>query len=125
MSRRRCMRGLSAVVLLALLSGCASSRATSPAEPLAGRLTGSVSEVLNVSIQLLLEQGYVVRHADSDLGRVEAVLARWPGYALRLRVEPTERGSRIEMIARQQGRPLPPGLLEPWLMTLRSRLEAG
>ncbi|MDN3524525.1 hypothetical protein QWY79_04520 [Halomonas sabkhae] len=123
MTARMRVLALMVVLLLGPLAGCASTPA--PVEPLSGRLAGSVSEALDASVRLLLERGYVVRHADGDLGRVEAVLARWPGYRIRLQVEPAERGSRIEMTAFQGGHPLPPALLQPWLMTLRSRLGAG
>ncbi|WP_069383119.1 hypothetical protein [Halomonas caseinilytica] len=117
--RRRLLGG----ALMLLLTGCASMSPPAPAEPVTGNVPGSVVDVLDEAMILLMERGYVVRHADADLGRVEAVLGRWPGYRLRLEASPAERGSRVEMTALRGGRPLPPWLLEPWLATLRTRLE--
>lgn len=118
-------RGLLGIALMLTLGGCASMAPPAPAEPVTGTVPGSVAAVLDESMALLMERGYVVRHADGDLGRVEAVLGRWPGYRIRLEVAPAERGSRVEMTALRGGRPLPPRLLEPWMMTLRSRLGRG
>ncbi|MDR5859216.1 hypothetical protein FZZ93_03445 [Halomonas eurihalina] len=118
-------RWLLGFVLTVTLGGCASMAPPAPAEPATGNVPGSVVEVLDESMALLMESGYVIRHADADLGRVEAILGRWPGYRVRLEVQPAERGSRVEMTALRGGYPLPPDLLEPWLMTLRSRLGSG
>ncbi|OBX34821.1 hypothetical protein A8U91_03881 [Halomonas elongata] len=118
-------RWLPGIVLMLLLGGCASMAPPEPAEPATGNVPGAVAEVLDESMALLMERGYVIRHADADLGRIEAVLGRWPGYRIRLEVRSAERGSRVEMTAQRGGYPLPSDLLEPWLMTLRSRLGSG
>jgi len=64
----------------------------------------------------------VIRHADGELGRVEAVLARWPGYNVQLSVQGEDDTSRVSVSATRGGRPLAPQTLDPLLVDLRSRL---
>ena len=89
------------------------------------------ASALAASISMLMERGYVIRHADAELGRLEAVIARWPGYRVRLEIEAaggvsgeeSVGRSRLAMTAWRGGRPLPPSLVEPLLTDLNARLE--
>lgn len=113
-------RGLLVLGLAAWLAGCATPPA--PATPAARALAVPEATVLAESMVLLMERGYVIRYADRDLGRLEAVIARWPGYRVRLEVREARGESRIEMTAYRDGRPLPPRLVEPLLGELAGRL---
>ncbi|MCC5882685.1 MAG: hypothetical protein JJU25_08620 [Halomonas sp.] len=114
------MRRLVMLMLVALLSGCA---ATSPtAEPRELALAAPPDETLQEVVGLLLEQGYVILRADVEQGRVEAALARWPGYRVDAVVTPEGQGARTSLTATRGGRPLPPHLLDPLLAELQRRL---
>ena len=76
---------LAAVVLL-LLSGCAGPSVTTEA-PRQMQVAVSAEQTLNEALALLMEQGYVITQADGALGRIDASLARPPGYRLEVRVE--------------------------------------
>ncbi len=56
---------------------------------------------------MMIEQGYVVRHADMSLGRAEAVLARWPGYRLQLQVSESGGGTLVRVSALSGSQPIP------------------
>ena len=111
------------------LSGCAAT--LSPAVPATRTLAVAPASALAASISMLMERGYVIRHADAELGRLEAVIARWPGYRVRLEIEAaggvngeeSVGRSRLAMTAWRGGRPLPPSLVEPLLTDLNARLE--
>lgn len=111
------------------LSGCAAT--PSPAVPAIRTLAVAPASVLAASLSMLMERGYVIRHADAELGRLEAVIARWPGYRVRLEIEAaggvngeaSVGRSRLAMTAWRGGRPLPPSLVEPLLTDLNARLE--
>ncbi|MGM0704128.1 MAG: hypothetical protein ACQEUG_17230 [Pseudomonadota bacterium] len=114
------------VALILLLStwmtGCA---AVPPAPETRGvPLAVSSESALSAVLDLLSERGYVIRHADAELGRVDAVLARWPGYRVRATVAPDGSGSRATLSATWGGRPLPPDRLDPLLSELETRLAA-
>lgn len=113
-------RGLLMAGLVLWLTGCVA--APSPAVPATRTLEVAPSVVLEASMTLLMERGYVIRHADAELGRVEAEIARWPGYRVRLEIEAAGAESRLAMTAWRGGRPLPPRLVEPLLTELNSRL---
>lgn len=114
------IRVLPILLLAAWLAGCASP---APVAPRDLRLAAAPETTLRAAIQLLMERGYVIRHADDDLGRLDAVLARMPGYGVSLRLSPGDAGgSRVEAIATRGDRALPPGLLDPLLSDLQARL---
>ncbi|WP_136249027.1 hypothetical protein [Halomonas borealis] len=119
---RRTGRGSGALVVLLLLwlSGCAVTPA--PSVPATRTHEAGPASVLEASMALLMERGYVIRHADVALGRLEAVIARWPGYRVLLEVEAVEGESRLAMRAYRGSRPLPPRLVEPLLAELSERL---
>lgn len=110
-----------AILLLALvLTGCATTAPTP--EPRELSLAATPGAVLQETVDLLMEEGYVIRHGDVELGRVEAALARWPGYRVRAEVTPEGDAARISMTATRGGRPLPPHLLDRLLAALQTRL---
>ncbi len=125
--RREALIALLALVLGAGLGGCAA--APSPAVPATRTVTVAPATVLEASLALLMERGYVIRHADAELGRLEAVIARWPGYRVRLEAGRVGgnggEATRLAMTAWRGGRPLPPGLVEPLLTELDGRLPMG
>lgn len=115
------LSGVPAAVLMSLwLSGCATM--APPAEPRELVFETSPEATLETAVALLMERGYVIRHADGELGRVEAVLARWPGYRVELNVAGGGNASRVSLSATRGGRPMPPQTLDPLLVDLRSRL---
>ena len=114
------MRAFIIVLLLALLSGCATAQQTP--EPRELTLAAAPETALQEIVGLLMEQGYVIRHADAELGRVEAVLARWPGYRVRAALTPEAQGVRASLTATRGYTPLPPHLLDPLLAELQRRL---
>lgn len=116
---RRASSGMFVMLLVMLLAGCA---ATPPLESRELRYSASAEQTLRAAIELMMEQGYVVRHADLALGRAEASLARWPGYRLQLNVIEELGGSRVSVSALRGNRPLPPYVLDPWLVELQNTL---
>jgi hypothetical protein len=116
------MRRLAILLLAAMLAGCATAPAPEPREL---SLAATPEATLREAVNLLMEEGYVMRHADAELGRAEAALARWPGYRVRLEVTPEGEGARASLTATRGGRPLPPHLLDPLLAALQARLGLG
>ncbi|MBB3184958.1 hypothetical protein FHR95_002533 [Halomonas fontilapidosi] len=115
------MRRIPVVILLAVwLAGCATP---TPPEPREIHLAATPETTLREAMDLLMERGYVIRYADGDLGRLEAVLGRMPGYGVSLRVAGQQDGSRVSVVATRGGRPLAPRVLDPLLTDLQTRLE--
>ena len=100
-------------------TGCTTS---APLEPRELVYTTPSDETFREAVDLMVEQGYVVRHADLSLGRAEAALARWPGYRVQLQVSEEGSGSRVRVSALRGNQPLPPYLLDPWLVALQHKL---
>ncbi len=113
-------RMILALGLVFLLSGCAIRPVT--VEPSEMTLSVPAPVVLEAALVVLMERGYVVRHGDAQLGRLDAVLARWPGYRVEVMVEPLQEGSRVLATASRGGRALPPPVLAPLLVELRQHL---
>ncbi|MBZ5485946.1 hypothetical protein HW452_00180 [Halomonas aquamarina] len=109
--------GIGALVLL--VAGCAT---TSPSAPRELVYAAPVDTTFRSAVELMMEQGYVIRHADLALGRAEAALARWPEYRVQLQVSEAARGSQVSVTAWRGSQPLPPYLLDPWLVSLQARL---
>ena len=74
------------------------------------------------AVALMMEQGYVIRHADLTLGRAEASLARWPEYRIQLQVSDAQGGSLVSVSALRGSQPIPPYVLDPWLVELQRKL---
>lgn len=109
------------LALLALwLGGCASSPQV--IDPRELSLATPPQQALRASAETLMSRGYVIRHADGDLGRLEALLARWPGYRVQVEVTAEGQGSRVSMVATRGGRVMPPWTLDPLLVDIQDRL---
>lgn len=113
-------RVIAVVVVLVGLAGCATS--SPPPVPRTLDLPTPPALTLREAAGLLMERGYVIRHGDLELGRLEAVLARSPGYRVRLEVMPDAGQTRLSATASRGGRGLPPRILDPLLTDLQSRL---
>ncbi|UYG00457.1 hypothetical protein [Halomonas sp. GD1P12] len=143
MRRSSSIKAVALVLATALLAGCATPQ---PANPRELRFNATPERTFREAVDLMVAQGYVIRHADLALGRAEASLARWPEYRLLLRVEPSgaPRGaagqgtsdqtassqaassqaasSQVSVSALRGATPLAPYLLDPWLVELQQRL---
>ncbi|UYV19589.1 hypothetical protein K1Y77_02630 [Halomonas qaidamensis] len=108
-----------ALLMTITLAGCAT---TQPLEPRELRYNASPEQTFREAIELMMEQGYIVRHADLALGRAEATLARWPEYRLQLQVSEVAGGSYVSLSALRGNQPLPPRVLDPWLVELQHKL---
>ncbi|PXX95065.1 hypothetical protein [Halomonas sp. LBP4] len=111
---------LPAVLLMLWLAGCATP-APAP-EPRELNVAASPDATLAAAMAVLMDRGYVIRHADGDLARVEAALARWPGYRVQLQVGAQGDDSRVSVTATRGGRPMAPHTLDPLLVELQDRL---
>ncbi|MGP9765061.1 hypothetical protein ACT3UM_04965 [Halomonas sp. AOP13-D3-9] len=109
-------------LLIGLLGGLVGCATTTPLEPRELAYSTSSEETFREAVELMVEQGYVVRHADLSLGRAEASLARWPEYRLQLQVTDEGSGSRVRVSALRGSQPIPPQLLDPWLVALQHKL---
>ncbi|WP_252106200.1 MULTISPECIES: hypothetical protein [unclassified Halomonas] len=138
MRRSSNIRAAALALATALLAGCATPQ---PADPRELRFNATPERTFREAVDLMVAQGYVIRHADLALGRAEASLARWPEYRLLLRVEPfgapqsaalqgtsnqtaasQAASSQVSVSALRGATPLAPYLLDPWLVELQQRL---
>ncbi|MFG6665883.1 hypothetical protein ACGK9R_02100 [Halomonas sp. HNIBRBA4712] len=110
---------LAVLLGLASLVGCAT---TQPLDARELRFAAAPERTFREAVDLMIAQGYTIRHADLALGRAEASLARWPEYRLLLRVEPAGAASAVSVSALRGSTPLAPYLLDPWLVELQQRL---
>ncbi|WP_458524541.1 hypothetical protein [Onishia taeanensis] len=108
---------------LAGLAGCAGHPGRP--EPRALVVSAPPARVMAEGLQVLIGRGFVIRHADLDLGRLEAVLATWPGYRLRLEALAAGDGAtRLSLSGYRDRQPLVPGSLDALLIELQARLAA-
>lgn len=107
-------------LLLTWLAGCATPM--TPPVPRSLDLPTPPALTLREATALLMERGYVIRYGDLELGRLEAVLARSPGYRVQLEAAPDAGQTRLLATATRGGRALPPRILDPFLTDLQSRL---
>ncbi|MFP4264167.1 MAG: hypothetical protein ACLFRS_12490 [Halomonas sp.] len=112
-----------ALLLSLLLAGCATPRAEPPPAELT--VAAPPAEALEAAAEALVAGGYVVRHADASLGRLEAVFSRWPGYRVRVEVEGEGEDSRLRLAASRHDRALPPSTLEALAAQITARVSAG
>jgi len=112
------LRGL-LIASVVMMAGCATQQ---PLEPRELRYAASAEQTLRHAVELMIAQGYVIRHADLALGRADAALARWPEYRLQLQVSEEGGGSQVRISALRGNQPLPPYLLDPWLVELQHTL---
>ncbi len=110
-----------ALLLLAtLLAGCATPGAPVPPRELTVAVPPQAA--LTTTAEALMDSGYVLRHADAELGRLEAVLSRWPGYRVQASVRAEGEGSRLALTATRGGRPLPPATLDRLSLDVQNRM---
>ncbi len=108
------------LLLVVLLAGCAATPGSEPPREL--DFAYAPEETLRASAQVLMANGYVVRHADADLGRLEAVFSRWPGYRVLVEVSGDGDQSRVSLTASRGGRALPPQTLDRLLVEMQDQL---
>ncbi|MBN8412000.1 hypothetical protein [Halomonas litopenaei] len=110
------------ILVLLLLSGCAGPSVTTEA-PRQMQVAVSAEQTLNEALALLMEQGYVITQADGALGRIDASLARPPGYRLEVRVEDVgDTQASVSLQGFRGGRTLPADVVEPLFVQLQGRL---
>ncbi|WP_043528403.1 hypothetical protein [Litchfieldella xinjiangensis] len=115
------MRFLVLMLVMALsLSACATTPA--PVETRSLAFEARPPQILEAGVAMLMERGYVVRFADVELGRVEAVSATWPGYRITLQVEPEGTASRVAFSGRRDRQPIASYHFDPLLVDLQARL---
>lgn len=111
------------LMLAASITGCATSR-VAPSERLAV-VDATPRQTLASAIDELVERGFVIRLADAELGRVDAVLATRSGYVLTLQAREAASGTRLAIHGRQGGQPLDPARFDPLLAAIQARLAAA
>jgi len=114
---------LIAILVMAAFAGCASY--PDPPEARDVVVAASPRQVLVEGLAVLIERGFVIRHADLDLGRLDAMLATWPGYRLRLDALANGEGATRLSVSGYRGRqPLAPESLDALLAELLAKLQA-
>ncbi|SDL43082.1 hypothetical protein SAMN05661010_01693 [Modicisalibacter muralis] len=119
MSRSSVALWLSALLLLA---GCATSVPAPPERAVV--VAGPVDEVLETGVEVLIERGFVIRLADAELGRVDAVRAARPGYVVRLEASAAASGTRLALSGRRGGSYIDPWRFDTLLAEIAARVEA-
>lgn len=112
------------LLVIAALAGCAGA----PEKPQPREVMVAVEpqQVLSEGLQVLLDRGFVIRHADLDLGRLDAVLATWPGYRLRLyALSASEGKTRLSLSGYRARQPLAAESLDTLLAELQARLSTN
>ena len=109
---------------LLLLAGCATTSQPLPERAMV--VAGPVDEVLETGIEVLIERGFVIRLADAELGRVDAVRAARPGYLVRLEVSDEKAagsGTRLALSGRRGGRSIDPVRFDTLLAEIAARIQ--
>lgn len=117
------IRWLGIVGLALALSACATSRA--PVEPRTITVAAAPAAVFKQVLVMLVEQGYVIALADTQLERIDADLATGPGYQLRWEIRQAGDSSQVSVQGRSGRGALAPYNLDPLLVELTSRLGLG
>lgn len=107
-------------LMAALLMGCAGAPRTLPERQVT--LEASSEQVLNAGLDVLVERGFVIRFADAQLGRINAVFADRPGYEVRLTTSEIPAGTRLTLSGQQGGRAIEPPRFDSLLAEITSRL---
>lgn len=110
------------LVLAATVTGCAMTR-VAPSERLVV-VDATPRQTLTSAINELVERGFVIRLANAELGRVDAVLASRSGYVLTLETREAAAGTRLSIHGRQGGQPLDPARFDPLVAAIQARLAA-
>ena len=116
---------LAVVILLmqVILAGCVSTPVVR--QPREIQVGSAPREVLAVSLDVLVERGFVILLADPELGRVDAVLAARPGYKLRVETSIAEDGTRLALSGRRGRHNIEPHRFDTLLVEITSRLETN
>ncbi|WP_162619588.1 hypothetical protein [Salinicola peritrichatus] len=131
MTRRIASRLSAGGVLLGmlLLAGCA---VTPQDQPRSIAVQADADETLKATLAMLAERSFVIRHADGDLGQIDAVLASRSGYEIHAEV--TSGGERppglalqngstyLTLSGRRGGHPLGAESLDPLFIDVQTRL---
>ncbi|WP_129140422.1 hypothetical protein [Modicisalibacter coralii] len=112
-----------ALALTLLLGGCASVAPTPETRSLV--VPAEMRPALEAGIAVLVDHGFVIRLADAELGRVDAVLAARSGYVLTLEARSAARGTWLALSGRQSGRGIEPQRFATLLDEIRARLGAS
>ena len=125
MTRMRSCNALPVILLMTLLTvlltACASTPSTLSERQI--ELQASSQRVLSTGLEVLVERGFVIRFADAELGRIDAVYASRPGYEVRLSTSTIPTGTRLALSGRQGGQAIEPYRFDPLLVEITSRLE--
>lgn len=110
-----------------LLTGCATSMPAPPERAVV--IAGPVDEVLETGITVLVERGFVIRLADAELGRVDAVRAARPGYVVYLQASAVkqaeaESGTRLALSGQRGGSYIEPWRFDTLLAEIAARIES-
>ncbi|TDB01296.1 hypothetical protein [Halomonas marinisediminis] len=108
------------ILVVGLLAGCATPLSSVPPMTLSSQASSSCA--LEATAEALMVRGYVVRHADASVGRLEAVFSRWPGYRVLVTLEPPGTDGRLALTALRGGRPMPSATLERLVSDIAARL---
>ena len=108
------------ILVVGLLTGCATPPSSVPPVMLSSQASSSCA--LQATAEALMSRGYVVRHADASLGRLEAVFSRWPGYRVLVAIESPGTDGHLALTALRGGRPMPSATLERLASDIAARL---
>lgn len=126
------LKGAGLLLAILSLAGCA---VTPQAQPRSIAVQADADETLRATLVMLAERGFVIRHADGDLGQIDAVLATRSGYEIHAEVtsggEPPpglvlRNGSTyLTLSGRRGGQPLGAESLDPLFIDVQNRLGAS
>ncbi|MCG7601395.1 hypothetical protein MHM84_16615 [Halomonas sp. McH1-25] len=117
------MKRLSIVLLSLALTACAATPTPLPDRQL--RVEASPERALEVGLDALVERGFVIRLADVELGRIDAVRAARPGYVVHYKVREEATGTWIVLSGRRGTGAIEPSRFDPLLDDIAARLEAA
>lgn len=115
------MKRLLALLTLVTLAGCAVAPQPLPEHRI--EVAATPRQALDAGLHALVARGFVIRLADADLGRLDAVLASRPGYVVRYEVDDVAGGTRVSVSGRHGGRAIDPQRFAPLLAEVTARLE--
>ena len=117
------MRCLSMLILLLALTACAAAPTSLPERQI--RVDATRTRALDAGLDALVERGFVIRLADVELGRIDAVRAARPGYEVHYEVRETASGTWIALSGRHGASAIEPYRFDPLLAEIAAHLEEG